>query len=92
MGFIKFIATHKITFNQLIKTGALKANVFKYAIKLIDILEKSSREALSQSKKGYLMPCNIWELEEKVKDILSIGNQTGLEKGGMNNAKTKIFR
>ena len=23
------------------------------------------------------MPCNIWELENKVKDILSIGNQTG---------------
>ena len=77
MGFIKFIATHKITFNQLIKTGTLKASVFKYAIKLMDILEKSSTEALSKSKKGYLLPCNIWELEEKVKDILSIGNQTG---------------
>ncbi|MBR2743855.1 MAG: 2-hydroxyacyl-CoA dehydratase [Clostridia bacterium] len=77
MGFIKFIATHKITFNQLIKTGALKASVFKYAIKLIDILEKSSVEALSKSRKGYLLPCNIWELEEKVKGILSIGNQTG---------------
>ena len=23
------------------------------------------------------MPCNIWHLEEQVKDILSIGNQTG---------------
>ena len=77
MGFIKFIATHKITFNQLIKTGALKASVFKYAIKLMDLLEKSSVEALSKSKKNYLLPCNIWELEEKVKDILSIGNQTG---------------
>ena len=77
MGFIKFIATHKITFNQLINTGALKASIFKYAIKLIDILEKSSVEALSQSKKNYLLPCNIWELEEKVKGILSIGNQTG---------------
>lgn len=77
MGFVKFIATHKITFNQLIKTGAVKANVFKYAIKLIDILEKDSVKALSNSKKGYLLPCNIWELEDKVKDILSIGNQTG---------------
>ena len=77
MGFIKFIATHKITFNQLIKTGALKASVFKYAIKLIDILEKDVVKALSNSQKGYLMPCNIWELEDKVKDILSIGNQTG---------------
>ena len=77
MGFVKFIATHKITFNQLIKTGAVKANVFKYAIKLIDILEKDSVKELSNSKKGYLLPCNIWELEDKVKDILSIGNQTG---------------
>ena len=24
-----------------------------------------------------MLPCNIWELEDKVKDILSIGNQTG---------------
>ena len=77
MGFIKFIATHKITFNQLIKTGALKASVFKYAIKLIEILEKDVVKALSASKKNYLLPCNIWELEDKVKDILSIGNQTG---------------
>ena len=77
MGFVKFIATHKITFNQLIQTGSLKASIFKYAIKLIDILEKDSRQALANSKKGYLLPCDIWELEDKVKDILSIGNQTG---------------
>ena len=77
MGFIKFIATHKITFNQLIKTDKMKAKLFKTAIKLIDILEKDSKIALANSKKGYLPPANIWELEEKVKDILSIGNQTG---------------
>ena len=77
MGFVKFIATHKITFNQLIKTDKTKAKLFKAAIKLIDILEKDSVIALSNSKKGYLLPCNIWELEDKVKDILSIGNQTG---------------
>ena len=77
MGFIKFIATHKITFNQLIKTDKLKAKLFKTAIKLIDILEKDERIALANSKKGYLQPCDIWELEDKVKNILSIGNQTG---------------
>ena len=77
MGFIKFICTHKITFNQLIKTGNFKASIFKTVIKLIDIIEKDEIEALKNSKKGYLLPCNIWELEEKVKDILSIGNQTG---------------
>ena len=77
MGFIKFIATHKITFNQLIKTDKMKAKIFKTAIKLIDILEKDVNIALKNSKKGYLLPCNIWELKDKVKDILSIGNQTG---------------
>jgi predicted nucleotide-binding protein (sugar kinase/HSP70/actin superfamily) len=77
MGFVKFIATHKITFNQLIKTDATKAKLFKAAIKLIDILEKDTVLALSNSKKEYLLPCDIWELEDKVKDILSIGNQTG---------------
>ena len=77
MGFIKFIATHKITFNQLIKTDKMKAKLFKAAIKLIDILEKDVVIALNDSKKGYLLPCNIFELETKVNDILSIGNQTG---------------
>ena len=77
MGFVKFIATHKITFNQLINTDKMKAKLFKTAIKLIDILEKDERIALANSKKGYLQPCDIWELEDKVKDILSIGNQTG---------------
>ena len=77
MGFIKFIATHKITFNTLIKTDKYKAKLFKAAIKLIDILEKDERIALANSKKGYLPPCDIWDLEDKVKDILSIGNQTG---------------
>ena len=43
----------------------------------MDIFEKDMKIALSNSKKDYLMPCNIWELEDKVKDVLSIGNQTG---------------
>ena len=77
MGFIKFIASHKITFNQLIKTDKVKAKLFKAAIKLIDILEKDAVIALQNSKKGYLLPCDIFELETKVKDVLSIGNQTG---------------
>ena len=77
MGFIKFIATHKITFNQLIKVDKMKAKIFKTAIKLIDLLEKDVRIALSNSKKGYMQPCDIWHLEEQVKDVLSIGNQTG---------------
>ena len=77
MGFIKFVATHKITNNKLLNIDKAKAAIFKTAIKLIEILEKDSKIALSNSKKGYLPPCDIFKLEENVKDILSIGNQTG---------------
>ena len=77
MGFIKFIATHKITFNELLKTNATKAKIFEIAISLIDIFEKDVKIALKKSKKDYLMPCDIWHLEDKVQDVLSIGNQTG---------------
>lgn len=77
MGFIKFMATHKITFNNLLKTTPTIAKISKAAIKLIDILEKDTKIALSNSKKDYLPPCNIWHLEDKVKNVLSIGNQTG---------------
>ena len=77
MGFVKFMATHKITFNQLLNINKTSAKISKIAIKLIDIMEKNTVEALSKSKKNYLMPCDIWHLEDKVKNILSIGNQTG---------------
>jgi len=77
MGFVKFMATHKITFNTLLNTDKTKAKLFKFALKLIDIFEKDLKIALANSSKDYLPPCNIWHLEEKVKDILSIGNQTG---------------
>ncbi len=77
MGFVKFMATHKITFNSLLNTNKTSAKLSKVAIKIIDILEKDVRIALANSKKDYLQPCDIWHLEDKVKDVLSIGNQTG---------------
>ena len=77
MGFVKFMATHKITFNTLLNTNKTSAKISKIAINLIDLLEKDVKIALSNSKKGYMMPCDIWHLEEQVKDVLSIGNQTG---------------
>ena len=77
MGFVKFMATHKITFSTLLKNNKTKAKIFRGAIKLIDILEKDVKIALSNSKKDYLPTCDIWHLESKVKDVLSIGNQTG---------------
>ena len=77
MGFVKFMATHKITFNSLLNTNKTSSKLMKVAIKLIDLLEKDVKIALANSKKGYLQPCDIWHLEDKVKDVLSIGNQTG---------------
>ena len=77
MGFVKFMATHKITFNSLLNTNKTLAKISKAAIKLIDIFEKDLKIALANSKKDYLPPCDIWHLEDKVKDVLSIGNQTG---------------
>ena len=77
MGFVKFMATHKTTFNTLLNTNKTSSKVCKIILKLIDILEKDTRAALASSKKNYLQPCDIWHLQDKVKDILSIGNQTG---------------
>ena len=77
MGFLKFICTHKITNNMLLNTDKTKSAIFKVVISLVDLLEKDNFKALQNSKKNYLLPANIWELESKVKDILSIGNQTG---------------
>ena len=77
MGFVKFMATHKITFNNLLNTNKTSSKIMKAAIHLIDILEKDLKIALASSNKNYLPPCDIWHLEDKVKDVLSIGNQTG---------------
>ena len=77
MGFIKFMATHKITFNTLLNSNKTSATISRIALKLINLMEKDSNLALKKSKKNYLLPCDIWHLESSVKDILSIGNQTG---------------
>lgn len=77
MGFVKFMATHKITFNHLLNINKTSAKISKALIKLIDLLEKDVKIALANSNKKYLQPCDIWHLEKQVKDILSIGNQTG---------------
>ena len=77
MGFVKFACTNKITYNALIKTDKTKAKVFKLVLKFIDKIEEDELIALSKSNKHYLLPSNIFDLEKNVKDILSIGNQTG---------------
>ena len=77
MGFIKFMATHRITFHSLLNSNKISSAVSKIALNLIDLVEKDTKIALAKSHKNYLPPCDIWHLEDKVKDILSIGNQTG---------------
>ena len=77
MGFVKFMTTHKITFNQLLNSNKISATVSKIALKLINLMEKDTKMALEKSNKNYLPTCDIYHLEDKVKDILSIGNQTG---------------
>ena len=77
MGFVKFACTNKITYNTLIKTDKTKAKIFKLVLKFIDMIEEDELLALSKSNKNYLLPSNIFDLEKNVKDILSIGNQTG---------------
>ena len=49
----------------------------KLAIKYVENTEKYVIKAFKNSKKGYLPPINIFELEKNVNGILSIGNQTG---------------
>jgi predicted nucleotide-binding protein (sugar kinase/HSP70/actin superfamily) len=77
VGFAKFICTHKVTFNNLIKANPILGPIMYQVIKIIDKLEQPEIDALKTSKKGYLIPDNIFELEENVDGILSIGNQTG---------------
>ena len=77
MGFVKYSCTGKITFNNLLGINKSSAPIMKMVLDVIDYFEKSVREALATSKKGYMPTVNIWELESKVKDILSTGNQTG---------------
>ena len=77
MGFIKYCATNKITTHKLLNTSRKASNIYKIALNFINLFERDAKMALAASKKGYLPPCDIFKLEENVKDILSIGNQTG---------------
>ncbi len=77
MGFIKYVADDKLVFANLLNKNKSKAYIYKMALKLIKIFERTPTIALKKSKKNYLLPADIQELENKVKDILSPGNQTG---------------
>ena len=62
---------------KLLGSGKISAPIYKMALNMINKIEKDYKQALVNSSKGYLPPCNIEELAEKVEGILSTGNQTG---------------
>ena len=77
MGFIKYCATSKITTHKLLNTSKKNAFISKLVLDFFTFFEKDAKNALAASKKGYLPPCDIFDLENNVNDILSFGNQTG---------------
>ena len=77
MGFVKYIIMNSIVKVKLLGSGKISAPIYKMALNMINKIEKDYKQALVNSSKGYLPPCNIEELAEKVEGILSTGNQTG---------------
>lgn len=77
MGFVKYIIINSIIKAKILKNGTFNAKIYKLALNIVNKMEKDYKQALENSSKGYLPPCNIEELAEMVKDILSTGNQTG---------------
>ena len=77
MGFVKYVIMNSVVKGKILANGRFTAKIYKFALNVVNRLEKDYGKALSSSKKGYLPPCNIEELAEMVEDILSTGNQTG---------------
>ncbi len=77
MGFVKYVIMNSIIKAKLLGSGRMNARIYKVALNIVNSIEKDYKKALKKSNKGYLPPCNIEELAEKVEDILSTGNQTG---------------
>ena len=75
MGFVKYCAIDHIIKNDLLKISKTYAVVAKELLKIIDYYEKTVKDGL---KKTRFMPVtNINKLKENVKDVISLGNQTG---------------
>ena len=77
MGFIKYVMMNGIVKEKILGKINFTSKIYRAAIKIVNRIEKDYKKALEGSSKGYLPPCNIEELAEKVEDILSTGNQTG---------------
>ncbi len=77
MGFVKFMASHKITLNQYLKTKQVKKHFYKLAINIIDKYESIVKNELKNAKKQYAHISDIWYLANNVEKVLSTGNTTG---------------
>ena len=77
MGFVKYVMMNGIVKEKILGKINFTSKIYRVAIKIVNRIEKDYKKALEGSSKGYLPPCNIEELAEKVEDILSTGNQTG---------------
>ncbi len=77
MGFVKFMASHKVTLNKYLKIKKAKQGIYKLAIKIIDKYESVVVEELKNAKKDYAHISDIWHLAENVEKVLSTGNTTG---------------
>jgi len=77
MGFVKYVIMNSVVKEKLLGSKAFTAKIYKFALRIVNRIEKDYAKALAGSKKGYLPPCNIEELAEMVESILSTGNQTG---------------
>lgn len=77
MGFVKFMASHKITLSNYLKNKKFKKKLYKLAIKIIDKYEKVVVKELKNAKKQYAHISDIWKLADNVEKVLSTGNTTG---------------
>ena len=61
MGFIKYILANEITKNKYLKTGDLKAQIFKQVIEFVNKVESEYKQAKkhTRSKLWYRLFCDI---------------------------------
>ena len=75
MGFVKYCALDPVIKSDILKTSKADKVIYNAVLDIISWYEKTTRRMLSSTR--YRNLCNIKELEENVKDIISVGNQTG---------------
>ena len=75
MGFVKYCAYNGQIKNKILKTGKMKAFLYRQALNLINMYEIHEKEALKHTR--YRNVANIHALANNVEGIISTGNQTG---------------